>query len=122
MTSQIVNKSENFSDNLAAAAGSTVDLVNILVPPRAVMRLKSFGNYVSVVANWGKIRWDFFKNGVPIHPYFAIRDQVGYAAQRQSIENVVIEGGSQLVVRVTQESGIACVPGVSLEWDMEYKG
>jgi hypothetical protein len=120
-TSRVVTKSENFEGNITAVVGNVASLVYMLVPPRVVMKLKAFGNYLGVVANWSHVRWDFFKNGVPIYPYFAIRSQIGYGADRQPIENITIEGGCLFEIRGTQESGVADVMGVSLEWDMEYK-
>ncbi len=120
---RIEKKAENFSGALAAPAGSTLTLVNMLVPAKAKMRLLSFGNYMSVAGNWGKVRWDFFINGVLMYPYFAIRDQVGFAASRQEIENKVLYGGQLLEVIVTQESGAADpTVGVSLQWEWIYEG
>ncbi|MBE3088085.1 MAG: hypothetical protein IMZ71_03090 [Chloroflexi bacterium] len=118
----VVPKSDNWDDNLAAPAGTVLTLVSMLVPARAKFVLKGFGNYLSVVANFGLLRWDFFKNGIPVYPYFAIRTQMGYAAQTRPIEPIVIEGGCLLEIRVTQESGVACVAGVSLDWEEHFGG
>lgn len=113
--------SENWDQALPAAVGSIVDLVTILVPPRAVMRIRGFANYLGVVANWGGVRWDFLKNGAPIYPYFAIRTQMGYAAAPRPIGSVKIEGGCLFVLRVTREAGVLDpTAGVALDWDMEY--
>jgi hypothetical protein len=119
-TSRIVPKSENWDLPIAAPAGTVVTLVSMLVPPRARMWLTGFGNYLGLVANWSHLRWDFFKNGVPIYPYFAIRTQMGYAAQGRAIERIPIEGGCLFEIRATQESGVADTVGVLLDWEMEY--
>ena len=118
---RVETKSENFSGVLAAPAGTVLVLVNILVPPRATLRPRAYGNYLGVVANWAKVRWDFLVNGCPMYPYVAIRDQIGYGAARQTIEGKSVPGGSLFQITVTQESGVADNnAGVSFEWDMEY--
>jgi hypothetical protein len=116
-----IPKSENWDQALPALVGSVITLVSMLVPPRAVMRIRGFGNYLGVVANWGGVRWDFFKNGVPIYPYFAIRTQMGYAAQTRPIEPIKIEGSCLFEIRATREAGVLDPStGVALDWDMEY--
>jgi len=115
--------SENWDQALAAPIGSVVNLVTMLVPPRALMVIRGFGNYLGLVANWGAVRWDFLKNGVPIYPHFAIRSQMGYSAQPRAIGRVEIEGGCLFVLRVTREAlggGLDPTAGVALDWDMEY--
>lgn len=115
--------SENWDQALPAAVGSFVDLVTMLVPARARLVIRGFGNYLGLVANWGAVRWDLLKNGAPIYPHFAIRSQMGYSAQPRDIGRVEIEGGNLFVLRVTREAiggGLDPTAGVALDWDMEY--
>jgi hypothetical protein len=115
---RVENRAENYSGSLAAAAGTVLNLVTLRVPPRMKYRLKDFGNYMSVVANWGKVRWDFLVNDIIMYPYFGVRDQQGFAAARQAIQNRMLYGGDLFEIRVTQESGILDpTVGVSLQWE-----
>ena len=113
---------ENWSVALAAPAGTQVNIITVVVPPKTKMRLLSFGNYLSVVGNWGLVQWDFLKDGIPLYPYTNILDQIGYAAQRSFVENLIIEGGHIFVIRGQQNTGVACNIGISIEYEFVYEG
>ena len=107
------------SNDLAAPAGSIILLWDFWVPARMTMRLKDFGNEISVPANWGLLRWDFFVNGSVLPGFGNLRDQMGFGANRQPIEEREIPGGSYLEIRATQEAGVACRVGISLKYELE---
>jgi len=107
------------SNNLAAPAGSIILLWDYWVPSRMLMRLKAFGNELSVAANWGLLRWDFLVNGSVLPGFANLRDQMGFGANRQPVENREISGGSYLEIRATQETGAACRVGISLLFELE---
>jgi hypothetical protein len=103
-----------------------VDIWAYEVPVRTKMRIRDFGNEISVAANWGFVRWDMFVNGYPVHGFTAIYDQMGFQAQRQPCKEVVIPGGSTVLFRATNGSaggivapGGACNVSISLKYELE---
>ena len=107
------------SNNLAAPAGSILNLWNYWVPPRMIMRFKEFGNELGVPGNWGLLRWDFLVDGSVLPGFSNIRNQIGFGANRQRCEERIIAGGSYLEIRATQETGVACRVGISFLFELE---
>ena len=81
------------------APGAQFDFINIIVPSNQHYVLKEFGNDLANVAGWTFAQWQILVNGMPTYPMDAIFDQMGYAAQRQKVEGIVIRGGSRFQVR-----------------------
>ena len=107
------------SANLAAPAGSEAEIWNYEVPCRTLLVLHDFGNDQNVPANWGLVRWDISINGAVVPGFGAIRDQMGFLAQRQPCQEIRVPGGSAIRIWATQETGIACRIGVSFNYDLE---
>jgi hypothetical protein len=114
------------SANLGAVLGNTVDIWTKELPVRTKMRIKKFGNDLTVGANWGFVRWDFIVNGQLVPGMSHIYDQMGFQAGRQECKEVVVPGGSSIIVRATNGSaagvvapGGACAVSISLAYDLE---
>jgi hypothetical protein len=117
------SKVERFVQNYSAAVpiGGTSDLFTIIVPVKAKLRLRGFGNYAGTLAAWGTIYWAFLLNGGPFYPYERILDQLGYGAQRQDVQPIEISGGSTLIVRAYNPTAAICDMGISLDYELEYQ-
>lgn len=112
---------ENFSASVLAGATGTI-IATINVPPKARMRLKSLGNYLGSVAAWGSITWHIVCNGIPCYVAGSrILDQIGYAAQRELIENVEFGGGSTFTITADNATAGAVSVGVSLGYEFIYQ-
>ena len=81
------------------APGFQFDFINIIVPSNQHYVLKEFGNDLSIVGGWTFAQWQILINGIPTYPMNAIFDQMGYAAQRQKVEGIVMRGGDRFQVR-----------------------
>ena len=103
------------------AAGGQFDFIDETVPSNQHYVLKSFGNDLSNVLGWTFVHWRILANGMPQYPMDDVFDQMGYAAQRQPIEGIVITGGSRFQVRgianVGTPAGTAVL--VSIEYTEE---
>ena len=110
---------ENWS--VAVPNATTVALWTYIVPSKCRFRLISLGNYLGTVAAWGTVVWVLLCNNQRVAPYEAILDQIGYAAQRQTVEELEFGGGSLLQVTAYNGSGLACDCGISLEWQLIYQ-
>jgi len=120
-TGQTKFYAENFSVNVLAASVGTV-IATYIVPSKCRARLLSFGNYLSLVALWGDVTWRMNVNGIPMAPYNAIRDQIGYAAQRSDVEKIEAGGGSVITVTADNADALLAVDvGVSLAWELIFQ-
>jgi len=87
------------------AAGAQADFIDMIVPANCSLVVKSFGNDLSIVAAWTLVHWQFLKNGIPFDPLDDIYDQMGYAAQRQAIQNLRWNGGDRFQLRGIANAG-----------------
>ena len=103
------------------AAGATFNFINEIVPPNCTYVIKEFGNDLSNVLSWTFVSWVFLVNGLAQFPLNDIRDQMGFAAQRQEVQNVRIPGGSRLQVQGVARAGIILGTAVllSIAYDIE---
>ena len=103
------------------AAGSTFDFLDEVVPSNCHYVIKSFGNDLSNVAAWGLVHWRFLENGMPIFPMDDIFDQMGFAAQRQPTQPIIIRGGARFQLRGIANAGVPAGTNVliSIEFDIE---
>jgi hypothetical protein len=111
---------ENFS--VATLAGVQGNIIaTMTIPSKCRARLLAFGNYIDTVAAWGDIVWTMRCNGIPMAPYNAVLDQIGYAAQRSEVENIEV-GGASLITVTADNNHVANVQvGVSLAWELIYQ-
>lgn len=102
------------------AAGTQADFIDFTVPSNQMLIVKSFGNDLSNVAGWTLVHWQLLKNGIPNYPMQDIYDQMGYAAQRQPIQNLRWPGGSRFTVRGIANAGTPAGTAVlvSIEYDL----
>lgn len=116
-------RTEFFRENwsVAVPATTTVALWTFTVPSKCRLRFRSFGNYLGTVAAWGFVVWVLLANTARVPGMEAILDQIGYAAQRQSITEHEFGGGTVLQVTAYNGTALACDVGVSLEWELIYQ-
>lgn len=102
------------------AAGAQADFIDLVVPMNQTLVLKSFGNDLSNVAGWTLVHWRFLKNTLPYYPMDDIFDQMGFAAQRQPVQNLRWPGGSRFTVRGIADAGTPAGTAVliSVEYDL----
>jgi hypothetical protein len=117
-------RSEFFAENFSVAVGigavGTV-IARMTIPSKCTFRLLEVGNYIGTVAAWSLITWHATNNGIPLAPLNAILDQIGYAAQRSKVENLIVTGGS--VFSITADNAHAAIVnvGISLAWELIYQ-
>jgi hypothetical protein len=115
---RLEEKFENHSDNVGI--GLTLELLRIEVPTKCKIRIKSFGNYLGTVAAWGVAYWTYFENG--IQKDFAgarqIMDQIGYAAQRQPVTVIEVEGGSVVQFYGVNPTAAILSMGISIGYEI----
>ena len=101
------------------AAGAQNDFIDEIVPSNTKYVMKSFGNDLSNVAAWTFVSWSILRNGIGVYPMDDVRDQMGYAAQRQAIEGIEIKGGQRFQVRGIARAGTPAGTAVlvSIEYD-----
>jgi hypothetical protein len=75
------------------------------------------GNYLGTVAAWGVAYWEFFVNNVL---QMRVYDQIGYAAQRELITEMVGLPGEQILINGINATALALDMGIGLGWDLEY--
>jgi hypothetical protein len=116
-------RTEKFRENWSVAVPTvtTVALWTYIVPSKCRLRLLSFGNYLGTVAAWGAVVWVLLANNVRVPPYEAVLDQIGYAAQRQTVTELEFSGGTTLNVTAYNGTLLTCNCGVSLEWELIYQ-
>lgn len=120
-TGQTKFYAENFSVDVGEASVGTV-IATFIVPCKCRARLLAFGNYLSLVPHWGLVTWRLNVNGIPMAPYDAVRDQIGYAAQRSDVEQLECGGGSIVTVTADNAAPVLHVQvGVSLAWELIYQ-
>jgi len=107
--------------SVVIAAGAVFDFIDETVPSNCTYVIKEFGNDLSNVLSWTFVSWIFLVNGQATYPLDDIRDQMGFAAQRQEVQNLKITGGSRLQVRGVARVGIALNTAVllSIAYDIE---
>ena len=116
---------EYFSENwsVAVGIGLTAAVWTYNVPTKCVLQFESFGNYLGTVAAWGTAYWYLAQNGVPVEFYGGtpnIFDQVGYAAQRQKIENKIFGGGNQLIFYGVNPTAAILDMGIGVGFHLIY--
>jgi hypothetical protein len=116
-------RTERFRENWSVLVPdvTTVALWTYTVPSKCRLRLLSFGNYLGTVAAWGFVVWALLCNNQRVAPYEAVLDQIGYAAQRQTVTELEFGGGSLLQVTAYNGTAADCQVGVSLEWELIYQ-
>jgi len=102
------------------AAGANFDFIDMYIPANSTLIIKGFGNDLSNVAGWTLVHWQFLKNSMGYFPMDDIFDQMGYAAQRQAVENLQWQGGDRFQVRGVADAGTpaGCAVLVSIEYDI----
>ena len=110
---------QNYSASVPAA--SSVDLIEIIVPAKATMRVIDFGNYCDTVASWGAIYWDFLMDDLPLYPYNRIMDQIGFGTGRQLVQAIDIYGGHRFRIRAYNPTAGVVKMGISLAYDLKYQ-
>jgi hypothetical protein len=111
-----MKKDINISQNVAAAA--TVEYFNFKVPPRSLLRILKFGNYINVRDAWGSITWRILNNGIGVHPYDVIKDQLGYGAEPREIICPEFQGGDVLSINVTNDYADEVGIGIALQYEL----
>lgn len=101
------------------AAGAQADFLDEIVPANSQYVIKSFGNDLSNVAAWTFVHWRILRNGIPVYPMDDIYDQMGYAAQRQPVENIILRGGQRFQVRGIANVGTPA--GTAVLVSIEYE-
>lgn len=112
---------QNFSAVVPTAAPAYIDLVEIIVPAKAVMRVIDFGNYCGTWAAWGTVYWDFLCDDQPLFPYNHIMDQIGFGTGRQVVQAVDVFGGHRFRIRAYNPTAADCRMGISLAYDLIYQ-
>jgi hypothetical protein len=109
---------EDYSVVIAPAAQN--DFIDLFVPANSTLIVKSFGNDLSNVAGWTFAQWQFLKNGMPQYPLDAIFDQMGYAAQRQAVQQLKWNGGDRFQLRglMAAAGPAGCAVLVSVEYEI----
>ena len=118
-----INRVEHFIRNYDAVVplGSDLDLVEIVVPAKAVMRVLDFGNYIDTPAAWGTIFWEFFHDNLPLYPYEVLYQQIDYGSGRQAVQLVEVHGGHRFRIRAHNPTAGAVRMGISLSYEFEYQ-
>lgn len=111
---------QNYSAVVPTLAPNWVDLVEIIVPAKAIMRVIDFGNYCGTWAAWGFVYWDFYLDDQPLYPYNHIMDQIGFGTGRQVVQAVDITGGHRFRIRATNPTAADVRMGISLAYDFKY--
>jgi hypothetical protein len=101
------------------AATTQADFIDFRVPANQTLIVKSFGNDLSNVLGWTLVHWQLLKNGMGEYPMDDIFDQMGYAAQRQPIENLRWQGGDRFQVRGIANAGTPA--GTAVLVSIEYE-
>lgn len=113
----IVLKDENLS--LEILADTTANIFSFQVPGNSKFTLTHFGNYIKEFDAWGSITWILKKNGVPIHRYHEIKDQLGWGAMLRELTGVDIPGGSLFTIDIKNEYIDTCKCGVAIKYQIE---
>lgn len=109
---------QNYSQSVPAA--SAVDLIEVTVPAKAILRIADFGNYIDTVTAWGTVYWEFYSDDKPMYPYEKIMDQIGFGTGRQAVQAVDLRGGHTLRIRAVNPTAGAVKMGISLAYDLAY--
>lgn len=84
-------------------AAQTLLLWDFRVPQNAVLKIKNAGNTLNEPAAWGHAYWTLKKNGIGVHPYDKLYDQIGYGAELKEISIDDFQGGDLVEVYATNE-------------------
>ena len=115
---RVEERFENWSDDVGI--GATLELLRIEVPTKCRIRIKSFGNYLGTVAAWGSAYWTYFENGIQKNfaGTFLVKDQIGYAAQRQPVTVIEVEGGSVVQFYGVNPTAAILTMGISIGYEI----
>ena len=111
-----MKKDINISQEVLAT--TTVEFFNFKVPPRSLLRILKFGNYINIRDAWGSIIWRILNNGVGVHPYDVIKDQLGYGAEPREIICSEFQGGDVLTINVTNNYVDTVAIGIALQYEV----
>jgi len=119
----IVEKDENIS--MACGVGATVTLFTVRVPQGSKMRITHFGNYLNLAGHWSHVTWSMARNGVGVHPYDVVLDQLGLESRAREVKPPVFNGGDEICITATDDGTIAQPPalavGILLKYQFEEK-
>jgi hypothetical protein len=115
------SRRENWSETVLA--GATKAIFTYRVPGKSRFRWFSFGNYLGTVAAWGTAYWYYKVDGVrkEFCGTYAIYDQIGYAAQRQTITEEEIGGSSVIEIVAVNPTGADLQMGISVEYELIHQ-
>lgn len=82
-------------------AGETKLLWDFKVPQNAVVKITNMGNTIDEPEAWGYVYWTLKRNGVGVHPYDKLIDQIGYGALLKEISIDDFQGGDLIEVYAT---------------------
>jgi len=112
----IVPFDENLSYDVAAA--TTHEIFRLPVPANSKLFVTHFGNYIKEFDAWGHITWIFKKNGSPIYPYNAIKDQLGWGAMLRELSAVEVAGGDLFTIDIKNEYEDIVKCGVAIKYEL----
>lgn len=113
---------ENWSATILANA--TTALWDYTIPSGIDLEITEFGNYMGDVAAWGTNYFYATANGVPFElagGFPLIYDQVGYAAQRQTISPKRFNGGTRIIIYAVEAKGFNVAMGISIGYFNLFK-
>jgi len=100
-------------------------LIDITVPSKATMKLLSIGTYSNItepVENLDNMNWLLFQDGTPLptlaFPQGRINGSIGggYGRLRNSVEDIVIQGGHTFQIYAQNLNLVDHIMGVSIEY------
>lgn len=109
-----IEKGESWSG--LVVAGATTEIMALEGRPRMRLKFRKIGNYLSPVAGWGFCYWQILQNGIVVQ---IVRDQIGYAAQRELITPIIVHGGDRISVNGVNPTLVNENMGVTFTWDEE---
>jgi len=101
-------------------SGQIKELYSIQVPAAAKCKILKFGNYLNDYSAFGSVVWTIKKNGIPVHPYDVIIDQLGIESLPREIEIDEFDGGD-LITFEAQNNYVDTV-GIGLALVYELRG
>lgn len=118
-----INRTERFTREYYALVPDAdfIDLVEIVVPAKAIMRVIDLGNYCGTAAAWGTVYWEFYHDNLPLYPFEIVMEQVMFGLGRQFVQPVEIHGGHFFRIRAVNPTLADCRMGISLHYELEYQ-
>lgn len=108
----------DFSD-VVPFGGSLIEMT-MIVPAKALMTVKEFGNSCGTLLAWGVVYWEFQIDGYPAYPYNRVMDQLGFQTGRQGIQEIVIPGGHSFTIIAYNPTAANCRLGISVGYELAY--